>query len=95
MKQNISLKIADRIYSDIEIESEEEEKVRLAVERINKSVRDLVNRYKKVDMQDALSMVLLDEEKKLIALQNKEEVNRILQRLQSLEKRLEEYMVSR
>lgn len=95
MKQNISLKIADRTYSGIEVESEDEQKVRIAAERINKSLMDIIKRYGGIDMQDALSMVLLDEEKKLIELQNREEVNKILQRLQSLEKRLEEYMVSR
>ncbi|MDD2595492.1 MAG: cell division protein ZapA [Bacteroidales bacterium] len=93
-KQKISIQVADRRYQ-MSIEPASEGKLRLAVERINNKITDILNSYDHRDVQDALSVILIHLEMDLIALENREEVNDILQKLQSLDEQLGDYLVSR
>ncbi|MDD3200612.1 MAG: cell division protein ZapA [Bacteroidales bacterium] len=93
-KQKISLVIAGRSY-DFVIEPDKEEKLRLAVKRLNETIQDTLLRFKGVDVQDAMSIILFSKEVRIIELETKEEIKDILDQLEGLNDQLGNYLLSR
>ena len=96
MKQNISIKIAGQEFH-LSVDPEQEEVIRMAALRINEKVDELRDHYQTVELCDILSIVLLEEEKKLIELQRRynAEADGIFSRLHSLDKDLNDYLHGR
>lgn len=96
MKQNITIRIAKEEFS-LEVDAELEEGIRVAVDNVNDSIDNLLSRYGNVDMQKVLSIVLLNEEMKIVDLENRNsrQVNDIMGDIEALDAKLEEYLLSR
>jgi len=96
MKQNITIKIAGKEFS-LQVESEMEEIIRKAVDRLDKEITSLQYDYHGQDLKDILSVVLLSEEMNLLEIQNKKNIvdNDISSQLEELDKSLGEYLLSR
>lgn len=96
MKQNISVIIAGREYS-MNVDSEKEEAIRSSVKKLNMEIEELQYNYNGIEMRDILSIVLLSEEKRLVDLENRNnvEINDDIRKLEELDKSLGEYLLSR
>lgn len=96
MKQRITIKIAQKPFP-LEIEPEMEEKIREAATKVNNEIESLSMMYRDVELTDILSVVLLSVEKKLVELESKSntEINDSLHRIEELDARLGEYLLSR
>ncbi len=95
-KQRVKLSIAERSYQ-LEIEPEMEESIRAAVDNINARILEARNRYTNVDMRDILSIVLLEEESRLIGLErrNTGELGELEKEIGALDRQLGEYLYGR
>lgn len=67
---SIKIKIANRVYP-LTVNSEEEEGIRKAAEKINHSINELERLYDVKDKQDLLAMVALKIASKNFELENK------------------------
>lgn len=94
MMQKISIKLAGKPY-EFSIEAKNEEKIRAVVARLNSQIDSYCKQYKGIEVQDALSIILLQREIAFIDLEAKEEIKETLERLQSLDDRLGDYLLSR
>lgn len=96
MKQKITIRISKNEYP-LEIESEMEEKIRAAAQRVNNEIESLSMMYRDVDMKDILSVVLLSEEKKLVEAESKSniQISDTLRQVEELDAYLGEYLLSR
>jgi len=93
-KQTINIIIGGRSYK-FQVAPENESKVRAAAKKIETKVTSYLQRYENKDMQDILSIVLLDTTLSLISMENKDEMGDVMQQLQDLDKKLEKYISSR
>lgn len=89
--QSIQISIADRYYP-LKIAVQDEEKIRAAVKIINEKVDLYRKKYATRDIQDALSMALLQFVIRLIEAEQKEESAQIVDELQNLNTLLDEYI---
>ena len=80
-KQSIKITIADRSYP-LNITASHEEVVRAAVKEINNNVEHFMSRYANRDVQDALSIAVLDNQ----------EAAKFAGDLENLSLQLEEYI---
>jgi len=96
MKQNITVKIADRNFS-LNVESEMEEGIRKAAERLNLEIDSLQYDYQGQELRDILSIVLLSEELKLLKIETNKNIeeNDIMRQLEELDATFGEYLLSR
>ncbi len=90
-QQSIKIGIADRVYP-IKINPAEEEKIRLAVKRLNERVEFYRQKFSGRDIQDALSMSLLQFALKVVETEQNEELNSLLGELKLLDNQLSEYI---
>lgn len=90
-QQSIKIGIADRVYP-IKINPAEEEKIRLAVKRLNERVEFYRQKFAGRDIQDALSMSLLQFALKVVETEQNEELNGLLGELKLLDNQLSEYI---
>ena len=92
-KQRIKITIAERQYP-LTIHPSEEEHMRIAVGRI----RDMLEFYKKRfagrDVQDALSMSLLQFAVKCVKMEEDRSLDNLLEDLKVLDRQLDEYIAS-
>lgn len=93
-KQTINIIIGGRNYK-FQVAPENESKVRAAAKRIETKVTSYLQRYDNKDMQDILSIVLLDTMSVLISLENKDEISEVMNQLRDLDTKLEKYISSR
>jgi len=93
-KQTINIIIGGRNYK-FQVAPENEPKVRAAAKKIETKVTSYLQRYENKDMQDILSIVLLDTTLSLISLENKDEISDVMQQLHDLDMKLEKYISSR
>ena len=93
-KQTINIIIGGRNYK-FQVVPENESKVRAAAKRIDTKVTTYLQKYENKDMQDILSIVLLDTTLSLISLENKEELSDVMKQLNDLDAKLESYITSR
>ena len=90
-QQSIRISIADRYYP-LKIAISDEEKIRSAAKIINEKVDLYKKKYINRDIQDALSMALLQFVIRLIEAEQKEESTQILDELNNLDSLLDEYI---
>ena len=93
-RQTINIIIGGRSYK-FQVAPENESKVRTAAKRIETKVTSYLQRYDNKDMQDILSIVLLDTMSVLISLENKDEISDVMNQLRDLDTKLEKYISSR
>ena len=96
MKQRITIRIAGKEF-ELDVEAASEEKIREAVKRINRRIFEKSNLFPMVARDEILSMILLEEEVRLVefeTLRDKEKEN-LLQQLHTLDERLGEYLIGR
>ncbi len=90
-KLSIKVNVADRYYP-LKIAIADEERIRAAVKRINDKVSQYRQRYAERDVQDALSMALLQFVIKLIEQEERTDVNPVIEDLYDLDKQLDDYL---
>ena len=96
MKQRITIRIAGKEF-ELDVEAASEEKIREAVKRINRRIFEKSNLFPMVARVEILSMILLEEEVRLVefeTLRDREKEN-LLQQLHTLDERLGEYLIGR
>jgi cell division protein ZapA (FtsZ GTPase activity inhibitor) len=95
-KQRINVTIARRNYQ-LDIAPELEESIRAAVDSLNARIEDASTHFVNVDVRDILSIVLLEEEVRLIDAQrrNSGELKEMNDEIAALEKQLGAYLHSR
>ena len=93
-KQTINITIGGRSYK-FQVAPENESKVRAAAKKIDTKITSYLQRYENKDMQDILSIVLLDTTLNLISLENKEDMQDVMNQLRDLDTKLEKYISSR
>ena len=93
-KQTINITIGGRSYK-FQVAPENESKVRAAAKKIDTKITSYLQRYENKDMQDILSIVLLDTTLNLISLENKEDMQAVMNQLRDLDTKLEKYISSR
>ena len=96
MKQRITIRIAGKEF-ELDVEAASEEKIREAVKRINRRIFEKSNLFPMVARDEILSMILLEEEVRLVefeTLRDKEK-EKLLQQLHNLDERLGEYLIGR
>lgn len=91
--QKISVTIGGRKYN-FNILADAEERVRDAVKRIEEKVALYASKYSTKDMQDILSIVLMEYVIQYIALEQKDNTGEIMSGIEALGKRLDEYIDS-
>jgi cell division protein ZapA len=89
--QSIQISIADRYYP-LKIALQDEEKIRAAVKIINEKVDLYRKRFTSRDIQDALSITLLQFVIRLIEAEQKEESSHIVEEIQNISNLLDEYI---
>ncbi len=91
--QKISVTIGGRKFN-FNILAETEERMRVAVKRIEEKVALYASKYSTKDMQDILSIVLMEYVMQHIALEQKDDTKEIMSGIEALGKRLDEYIDS-
>ncbi len=89
--QSIQISIADRYYP-LKIALQDEEKIRAAVKIINEKVDLYRKRFTSRDIQDALSITLLQFVIRLIEAEQREESSHIVEEIQNISNLLDEYI---
>ena len=92
-KQRIKVTIAERQYP-LTIHPSEEENMRIAVGRIRALVDSYKTKFRDRDIQDALSMSLLQFEVKSVKLEQNKEFDNLVEDLKALDRQLDEYIAS-
>ena len=88
-KQKITVTIGGRKFT-FHILPENEERVRESVKKIEEKVSFYASKYATKDMQDILSIVLMEFVMQYISLEAKDDAKDLLAGIASLDKRLEE-----
>ncbi|MBQ7253450.1 MAG: cell division protein ZapA [Bacteroidales bacterium] len=92
-KQKITVTIGGRKFT-FHIQPDNEERVRAAVKKIEEKVSFYASKYATKDMQDILSIVLMEFVMQYISLEAKDDAKDLLAGIATLDKRLEEYIDS-
>jgi cell division protein ZapA len=92
-KQRIKVTIAERQYP-LTIHPSEEENMRIAVGRIRALVDSYKTKFRDRDIQDALSMSLLQFAVKSVKLEQNKEFDNLVEDLKALDRQLDEYIAS-
>ncbi len=92
-KQRIKVTIAERQYP-LTIHPSEEENMRIAVGRIRALVDSYKTKFRDRDIQDALSMSLLQFAVKNVKLEQNKEFDNLVEDLKALDRQLDEYIAS-
>ncbi len=90
-KLRIKVTIAERQYP-LTIQPSEEESLRIAVGRIRETVEFYKSKFKDRDLQDALSMSVLQFAVKYVRLEQNRELEGLMEDLKILDKQLGEYL---
>ena len=88
-KQRIKVTIAERQYP-LTIHPSEEENMRIAVGRIRALVDSYKTKFRDRDIQDALSMSLLQFAVKSVKLEQNKEFDNLVEDLKALDRQLED-----
>jgi cell division protein ZapA len=90
-KLRIKVTIAERQYP-LTIQPSEEESLRIAVNKIREMVEFYKSKFKDRDLQDALSMSVLQFAVKYVRLEQNRELDGLIEDLKVLDKQLGEYL---
>jgi cell division protein ZapA len=92
-KQRIKITIAERQYP-LTIHPSEEESMRIAVGKIREMVEFYKSKFKDRDVQDALSMSVLQFAVKLVKMEQNKELDNLVEDLKALDRQLDEYIAT-
>lgn len=92
-KQRITVTIGGRKFT-FHILPEHEERVRSSVKKIEEKVSFYASKYSTKDMQDILSIVLMEFVMQYISLEQKDDTKDLVEGLKALDSRLDEYINS-
>jgi len=92
-KQKITVTIGGRKFT-FHILPESEERVRASVKKIEEKVSFYAAKYSTKDMQDILSIVLMEYVMQYISLEEKDDAKELEESIKALDTRLDEYMNS-
>ena len=92
-KQKITVTIGGRKFT-FHILPESEERVRSSVKKIEEKVSFYAAKYSTKDMQDILSIVLMEFVMQYISLEEKDDLKGITDGIAALDSRLDEYLNS-
>ncbi|MCU4164591.1 cell division protein ZapA [Carboxylicivirga caseinilyticus] len=87
-KLSIRVNVADRFYP-LRIDRKDEERIRLAAKLINDKVLQYKQRYSDKDVQDFLAMASLQYVIKLLELENRHDVDPMIEAVRDLNDQLE------
>ncbi len=87
-KLSIRVNVADRYYP-LRIDRNDEERIRLAAKLINEKVLQYKQRYSDKDVQDFLAMATLQYVIKLLELENRHDVDPIVELVRDLNEQLD------
>ena len=87
-KLSIRVNVADRFYP-LRIDRNDEERIRLAAKMINEKVLQYKQRYSDKDVQDFLAMASLQYVIKLLELENRHDVDPIVDAVRDLNEQLD------
>ncbi len=87
-KLSIRVNVADRYYP-LRIDRKDEERIRLAAKLINDKVLQYKQRYSDKDVQDFLAMASLQYVIKLLELENRHDVDPMIEAVRDLNDQLE------
>jgi cell division protein ZapA len=90
-KFSIRVNVAERYYP-LQIEREDEEKVRRAVKLISEKVLSYKQRYSDKDVQDWLAMASMYFAMKIVENEQNQSLPKAVNGLQDLDKKLSEYL---
>ncbi|MDR1667725.1 MAG: cell division protein ZapA [Bacteroidales bacterium] len=91
---NINVKIAERPYTLIVDNEEDEERARKAVQYINDRLSEYRVRYSEKDVQDHLAMAAIQFVVRLVKLEKNSEVAEMNERLYRLNNQVSEFLVN-
>jgi len=91
-KITIRVNLVDRFYP-LNIDKNEEEKVRMAAKKINDTVMQYKKMYKDKDEQDFLAMAALHFVTKAMENEKKYDYTQVLENLKDITQELEEYIL--
>jgi len=92
-KLSIRINVADRYYP-LKIAAADEERIRAAAKRINEKIMQYHQRYANRDIQDALSMAVLQYVLKLIEYEEVTDLNPLVSEIQKIDKQLDDFLSS-
>lgn len=92
-KQRITVTIGGRKFT-FHILPENEERVRDSVKKIEEKVAFYASKYSTKDMQDILSIVLMEFVMQYISLEQKDDTQDLVEGIRNLDSRLDEYINS-
>ena len=92
-KQSIKVTISERQYP-LTIHPSEDENMRIAVGRIRALVDSYKTKFRDRDIQDALSMSLLQFAVKSVKLEQNKEFDNLVEDVKALDRQLDEYIAS-
>ncbi len=92
-RQKVNVTIAGRRYT-FHIKPQNESRFRESVGQIEEKVAFYASKYTTKDMQDILSIVLVEYVMSYIALEEKDDVKSIIDGMEALDRQLEEYINS-
>ncbi|MBQ9584351.1 MAG: cell division protein ZapA [Bacteroidales bacterium] len=92
-KQKITVTIGGRKFT-FHILPENEERVRASVKRIEEKVAFYASKYATKDMQDILSIVLMEFVMQYISLEQRDDSKELEEGIATLDRRLDEYINS-
>ncbi len=92
-KQKIAVTIGGRKFT-FHILPENEERVRQSVKKIEEKVSFYASKYATKDMQDILSIVLMEYVMQYISLEQKDDSKELTAGIANLDRRLDEYINS-
>jgi len=90
-KLSIRVNVADRFYP-LRIDRKDEERIRLAAKMINDKVLQYKQRYSDKDVQDFLAMASLQYVIKLLELENRHDVDPMIEAVRELNDQLEDIL---
>ncbi len=85
---SIKICIADRYYP-MKVQPDEEEYIRRAAKMVNERVTQYKNKYQQMDIQDILSMAILQFAVKVVECNDKHDVNPLVNNLRNLDQQLD------
>ncbi len=90
-KFSINIKIGERIYP-LRIERADEERIRLAAKLINEKVTSYKQKYSDRDVQDCLAMACIQFANKMLELESKADDTPVVEAVQGLNDKIEQFL---
>ncbi|QQS50616.1 MAG: cell division protein ZapA [Bacteroidota bacterium] len=90
-KLSIKVNIADKFYP-LKIDKNEEERIRKAARLINERLLQYKQKYVEKDVLDFLAMTALQNTTRMVELEEKHDVNTVIENIKDITEELDEYI---